>query len=178
MNILEVFFWYCKSMGIMKDIWEIYHHKWFGLWKFDVKTSTSYFGKYFLIKHLEEYCRLGGISQVFLGIEKCCRNGLYLKMRAEKVKKAKRNWGRFIKNNLIISPSFVKEGDKIEVDTINGIIDGVVDKIANDKMIFVIGSNSERILVSPFQKIKINGETRTPKFLIKKNRKFYGIDKE
>lgn len=178
MNILEVFFWYCKSMGIMGEMWNIYQNANFGTWKYDPSLNQSYYGKCKFKEHLESSCNRYGMTGLFGGLEYCCHNTLYRLMKSEKIKKARRNWGRFVKNNLIVLPSFVKEGDRIHVVTTFTDVEGVIEKITDDKELVVRDSNGRVNYISLFRPITINGEKREPKFIIKKNRKIYGADKE
>ena len=178
MNILEVFFWYCKSMGIMGEMWNIYQSANFGTWKYDPSLNQSYYSKCKFKEHIESSCNRYGMTGLFSGLEYCCHNTLYRLMKSEKIKRARRNWGRFVKNNLIVLPSFVKEGDRIHAVTTFTNVEGVIEKITDDKELMVRDNNGRVNYISLFRPITINGEKREPKFIIKKNRKIYGADKE
>ena len=97
--------------------------------------------------------------------------------------KAYRDWSRFVKHNLMLDPSYLKEGDKIMY------FDNMCTfKELNYDGKLVIKRGSDILLVSPYasdgmiKTIKtIDGNDveieNEPKFLIKKNRKIYGFNK-
>ena len=162
----------------MGEMWNIYQNANFGTWKYDPALNQSYYSKCKFKEHLESSCNRYGMTGLFSGLEYCCHNTLYRLMKSEKIKKARRNWGRFVKKNLIMLPSFVKEGDRIQAATFFYNIDGVLETITEDKQLVVKDDNGRLSYISLFNKFTINGEKREPKFIIKKNRKIYGADKE
>lgn len=174
MDILEVFFWYCKHMGIMAHIYEIYQNKKFGYWKYDYYYGTSFERcnlKDFLIREHRDR----SLKDIFWPIQRYT-NECFAK-NSEKYKKARARWNAFVENNLMYDPKFIKEGDEVILyDVTHKVVE-----IRNDGLIKIkrLDSNFCNV-ISPFQNgLRFeNNEIREPKFLIKKNRKIYGTNKE
>lgn len=170
MNILEVFFWYCKYMGIMGQIYKIYQNKNFGYWKYDY-INGSRFERCDLKKFLVKEHKNSNLKDMFWGIQRYSTE--YAIRNDEKYKKARARWNAFVKNNLIYDPSFIKEGEKITVYdvayTVIGFGEYGLIKVQNNH-------NGLVSYISPFEeglRFEYYG-IREPKFLIKKNRKIYG----
>ena len=167
-------------MGIMGEMWRIYQDRRFGRHKFDYYTHQHCIYRSKLEEHLKSCCDKHGINGLFYGLENECHEDLFYLMRSYKIKDARKKWNRFVKNNLLMSPSFVKEGDTIHMDEtfFNRPIDGVVVGITDTKILIVKDQIGSNIYISPFKDFTVNGEKREPKFLIKRYRKIYGLDKE
>lgn len=172
MNILQVFFWYCKHMGIMADVYSMYQDDRFGCWKYN--KNGSRFIRISLKDFLEREYNSFNLKEVFWSLQRY----RYI-ITSEKYKKARYKWKQFIKNNLILDPTFIKVGDKVFIQTFEGINEYVLDCFDECGMLVLKSEQGTRI-VSPYDKsLKFeNNEEREPKFLIKKNRKTYGISKE
>lgn len=162
----------------MGEMWQIYQDGRFGMWKFDSQLNKSYYMKCKFKDHLSNSCGVNGIIGVFFGLENCCHShDLRKLLHSEKIKRARKNWNRFVKKNLIILPSFVNEGDKLKMDGLFSTLEGTVTGISEDKSIIVTDEHNRISHISPFRNLTINGERREPKFVIKKYRKIYGADK-
>lgn len=174
MNILGVFFWYCKHMGVLAHIYKMYENKKFGYWKYDY-VSGSRLIRCNLKDFLEKEHGTCNLKDMFWNLQRYSAE--YSIINNEKYKKARSRWNSFVKNNLIFDPSFIKEGDKVSVFGVNYTVIGFDEygliKLERD------GMGSIRY-ISPFQEGLLfeNEGYREPKFLIKKNRKIYGICKE
>lgn len=166
----------------MGEMWQIYQDGRFGMWKFDSNLNQSYYSKCKFKEHLSNSCSRNGITGVFFGLENCCHShDLRMLLHSEKINRARKNWNRFVKKNLIMLPSFVNEGDKLKMDglfsPIVSPIEGTVTGISEDKSIMVTDEHNRVSYISPFRNFTINGEKREPKFVIKRYRKIYGADK-
>lgn len=174
MNILEVFFWYCKYMGIMGQIYKIYQSKNFGYWRYDYINGSRY-ERCGLKKFLVKEHKNSSLKDMFWSIQRYSE--YHYRRNDEKYKKARARWNAFVKNNLIYDPSFIKEGEKITfygvAYTVIGFDEYGLIKVQNN-------NNGFASCISPFEEgLRFESdEIREPKFLIKKNRKIYGTRKE
>jgi len=177
MNILEVFFWFCKEQKIMDVIFKKYHEKTPKVWNYS-ENGMAYQSNLSL-KDAIDCCISYGIDTIFwrLFSNKIDDN--------ERYKKAKAKWTKFSKNNILFSDKFVKVGDTIEFGLRSErhiLLHGVVSEIPKtfNGSVLVRLDDGKEITVGLLDRsyLKINGEEKTPEFYIKRKRKLYGADKK
>ena len=179
MDILEMFFWYCKEKKIMDVIFKMFYSRNLGTYRFD--GYDTFFENLSLKDFLIEMFGSYGFLDIFWRFQKVKDEFSEI----DKYKKARSKWNAFVKNNLHFSEEYVKVGDKIEVEPgYQGMVGTVIEIpeiIDGSIKICLEGSNRNyNIPLLAYHKnkqLKINGEIKEPKFYIKRRRKIYGIDK-
>jgi len=176
MNILEVFFWFCKEQKIMDVIFKKYHEKTPKVWNYS-ENGMAYQSNLSL-KDAMDYCISSGIDTIFWRLFSNTIDD------NERYKKARVKWTKFSKNNILFSDKFVKIGDTIEFGmrfpirvSLHGIVIEI-PKTFNGSVLVRLDDGEERAIgLLGRSDLKINGEERTPEFYIKRKRKLYGVDK-
>ena len=64
MDILRVFFWFCKEQGIMDVMFKMYQAKKLGTWKYDL-VHGSYFERLSLKKYISNRVKSYGFKDLF-----------------------------------------------------------------------------------------------------------------
>jgi len=185
MDILEVFIWYCKSKGIMPIIVKMCSDSnGFKSCRYDLNARAYVYSKEKLRNVIMTAIKHYDMKSVFWFIVANWNRFNEEDLLAyDDFVKAYRDWSRFVKNNLLLDPSYLKEGDKIMYFDCMCTFKGL-----NHEGKLIIKRGLDILLVSPYASddmIKIiktiNGNDveieNEPKFLIKKNRKIYGLNK-
>ena len=177
MDILEVFFWFCKEQKIMDIIYKMYHEKKLGAWKYERNYGT-YFKPMSLKEFLTNRILVNGFDDIFWDLQPKNRT-ITENLR---YKKARSKWNAFVKNNIKFSDDFIKIGDTVEARNSLGVVYGgtVIGFPKTFSGVFKIKkSNGEEHTASILwcSTIKVNGVERKPEFYIKRKRKIYGANK-
>ena len=179
MDILRVFFWFCKEQNIMDIVYMMHQHKKLGNWKYE--NGRSFFQAMSLSDFLKQRVINYGYRDIFWDMQPFChkltRNKRYIN--------ARKKWNAFCQNNIRFSEEYVKIGDEIELGNLYGdnpIIGSVIGFPKNfdgDLRIKTIDGDERNVRLHGYRHIKINGEEREPKYYIKRRKvNYYGADKE
>lgn len=178
MNILQIFFWFCKEHRIMDLMIKMYRQKKLGIWRYDTFKGT-FFEHMSLGDFLSYRVKNFGFKDMFWSLQPIFSDVA----KSEKYKKARSKWNAFCKNNIMYSDEFIKVGDKVEVFGSWGpIYSGTVVSFPKDfSGCFQIKTiNNEELSATAIGNftIKVNDVVKTPEFYIKKRKKIYGANKK
>lgn len=184
MDILQIFFWFCKEQKIMDIVFKMYESHRPQAWHVDKPHdihSLGYFKDMSMAEFLKESFRKNSLFDALSDLEHyntLKRDSLI----HERFMKARRKWNGFCRNNIFYVDDYVKEGDFIEYtdifgEEIKGIVTNVPKKLGEYITIKLEDSVLNRYLPPSYEVMKINGEKKEPKFYIKRKRKIYGINK-
>ena len=178
MNILQVFFWFCKEQKLMDIMFKMYRERKPRVWVNDY-VNGAYFKRVSLKEFLELKIEHYGLTDLFWNLQS--RNALIFEN--PRYKKARSKWNAFSRNNVMFSDDYIKIGDRVEgTERYNTNYSGVVTSIP--KIFYgnvnIMTDDGKEMTVSIFRSynIKINGEEKKLSFYIKRNRKVYGISKK
>ena len=179
MDAVRVFFWYCKYYGIMDIMFKMYHEKSLGVWKYE--NGKTYYQNLSLRDYITQRVKNFGFRDLFWELQP--RDSELAEN--EKYKKARSKWNAFIRNNILYSEDFVKVGDTFEGTMYGrerkGTIISINNELHNMETVTIRVVDEGRTYnvaerLEMYNNIKINGESRKPKYYIKRRRKLYGVN--
>lgn len=187
MDILELFFWFCKEQKIMDIMYLLYQEKKPTKTEYMEDNLTRYQKVLSLKELLIDEIKINGFLDMFWWLQMKFNSINKKLINSERYKKARSKWNLFVKNNVNFSEDYVKVGDVISMTygfctdvTIEKKVIAIPKKFNGRVMVSYtdydgVVTNEEMRLITNYPEIKINGVNKTPKFFIKKRRKIYGI---
>ena len=180
MNILEVFFWFCKKEKIMGLVLEMYQMSRIGY--YSEKYGTISFERTsmhdFLKNRLSIHCLAFLFDDILFRMDISNSNKFIQNSKID-FEKLSNKWAKFCKNNIKLSEDYVKVGDTIEIGEVNYKVKSIPKNFTGYvEFEYTVDGNTSYTRKSIFsENLKINGEEKEPKFYIKQNRKVYGLNK-
>lgn len=176
MDLITVFFWFCKNKGIMKEVFNLYENS--SYTRLFINDEGKVISKKLSLKE-----KINNSSRTWLGIEGIFSSLIFISDIDDfdddvlnVLDKSANAWSKFVANNLFFHDDFLKEGDYIECTRFKQELKGRLVNV--DKWLrYVTIEQDNGGLVDVFfhENIKINGnEKKEPKFYIKYKRKVYG----
>ena len=182
MDILRLFFWFCKEQKIMDLIFKMYYTQ--PLKRYSLLSLGDNNVVYISLRDFLEDCLRGDcIEDVFWCLQSRTKNiNLRDEEEVKRLRKAVKNWKTFCRRNVKYSEDFAKPNDRIAYANyygaqLKGTIIAMPNRLGGSATVKNDDGRIEYVVLDYHGEIEVNGDKKKPKYFIRKNRKTYGLNK-